>query len=547
MNLEKRALLAIVLSTAVLLLSQYFIRQFFPELSRRPPKQVAFEKKPLPAAIEEKQPERIKPVSLQEEKELSFETEEQKFVLSNIGGAVKTITLKKYFESADPAKPLLLAENIDPRTSIFALGGLEPELEGLPFRFEQKPSSILFFATTKSGLGVEREIVFGQNKYVLELRQTITNNSSQPRTLKYRITGGSGLTNLTKNDEPYIEVIRNLNGKIVPTNKKAIKNTTVWGNGQVDWVSFKNKYFSLVLKPPIAFNTVYSNRLSDNNLQTEIESAEFNIQPSSSVTHNFILYAGPNDFDIMRSLKLGFEDSLHLGFTGGIGRLLFTILSFFERIVKNWGIAILLLTITINVLLFPLTFKSLKSMKQMQALQPKIEALREAYKSNPQKLNKEIMELYRKYKINPLGGCLPILLQMPVFLALYQVLAKSIELRGAGFLWIKDLSQPDRLAKIPISLFEKGLDINILPILMAASMVVQQKLSTPSKTATKSSDQMAQQQKMMMVMMPIIFGVLFYNLPSGLVLYWFTNTILTIIEQSLFLKPHLFHVEHSQS
>jgi YidC/Oxa1 family membrane protein insertase len=168
-------------------------------------------------------------------------------------------------------------------------------------------------------------------------------------------------------------------------------------------------------------------------------------------------------------------------------------------------------------------------MKQMQALQPKIETLRAAHKDNPQKVNKETMEMYKKYKINPLGGCLPMLLQMPVFFALYQVLMKSIELRGAQFFWIKDLSQPDRLiANIP--------------------MFLQQKQSTAPKTSSAgASDQMAQQQRMMMFMMPVLFGVLFYKLPSGLVLYWLTNTILTIVEQGMFLKPHLFHVEQMES
>jgi len=152
--------------------------------------------------------------------------------------------------------------------------------------------------------------------------------------------------------------------------------------------------------------------------------------------------------------------------------------------------------------------------------------------------------MYKKYKINPMGGCLPMLLQMPVFFALYQVLMRSPELRGAPFLWMKNLSQPDRLITFKASIPFVGNDLNILPLLMAVAMFLQQKLSAPP--AASQNEQMAQQQKMMGVMMPVLFGFLFYNLPSGLVMYWLTNTILTVVEQELFLKKEMFHVEHSE-
>lgn len=545
--MEKRALLAIVLSMFILLLFPSLIGKFFPQPKEQSKPQVAAIKKDVSVTA----PQTIQPkvitveqAQLPSEKEISFETEDYKIVLSNIGGTVKSITLKKYPDSAD--KPIVLASVSDPRDAIFTITGLDPELDkGLPFSFVEKRDRVIFNAATQSGLAVEKEIVFPPGKYTLELKQTIRNNTNQPRALRYKIAGGCGITALSVSDEVYVEAVRNISGKISNVNAKSVKSATTWNGGQAYWVSLKNKYFSLILKPPVSFTNVFSKPLPNNGLVTGVESADFNIDPNSSVTQTFILYAGPNDFDKIQSLKLGLEDSLHLGFTGGIGRWLFVAMKFFESIVKNWGVAIIILTILINIVLFPLTFKSLKSMKQMQALQPRIEALRAANKGNPQKLNKEIMETYKKYKINPLGGCLPMLLQMPVFFALYQVLMRATELRGATFLWIKDLSQPDRLiASIPIFPNE----LNILPLLMAVAMFFQQKLSTPPKAASSgASDQMAQQQRMMMFMMPVLFGILFYKLPSGLVLYWFVNTILTIVEQGLFLKPHLFHVEHSES
>jgi len=539
--MEKRALLAIVISMSILLLA--------PSLLPKPKPVIV--KKDASVQLPRQIPEKIvsierapQPLKLPSEKEIIFDTDDYKAVLSNIGGVIKSITLKKHLDSS--GKPIVLANVTDPRHSIFAVTGLDPELDkGVPFEFVEKRDRIIFKADAQNGFTIEKEIVFLPGRYTVELKQTIWNNSTQPRDLSYRITGGSGITHLSPQDEIYVEVVRNISGKISNVNFKSIKAETVWNGGQVYWVSLKNKYFSLILKPPVSFGNVFSNPLSNKELETGIEITGLKIGPNSSATQDFVLYAGPNDHDKISSLKLGLEDSLHLGFTGGIGRWLFVALKFFESIVKNWGVAIIILTILINIVLFPLTFKSLKSMKQMQALQPKIEALRAAHKDNPQKVNKETMEMYKKYKINPLGGCLPMLLQMPVFFALYQVLMKSIELRGAQFFWIKDLSQPDRLiANIPMFPNE----LNILPLLMAVAMFLQQKQSTAPKTSSAgASDQMAQQQRMMMFMMPVLFGVLFYKLPSGLVLYWLTNTILTIVEQGMFLKPHLFHVEQMES
>lgn len=169
----------------------------------------------------------------------------------------------------------------------------------------------------------------------------------------------------------------------------------------------------------------------------------------------------------------------------------------------------------------------MRSMKEMQILQPKIKDLQNTYKDNSQKLNRAIMELYREHKVNPFGGCLPMLLQIPIFFALYQVLSRAIALKGARFLWIKDLSAPDRLFTLPQSLPIIGSEINILPILMMVGMFLQQKKSL-MQAATKEQ---VEQQKIMLFLFPLIFGFIFYHMPSGLVLYWFVNSTLTLIYQ----------------
>jgi YidC/Oxa1 family membrane protein insertase len=184
-------------------------------------------------------------------------------------------------------------------------------------------------------------------------------------------------------------------------------------------------------------------------------------------------------------------------------------LNFFHRYAHNYGVAIILVTVVVKILFYPLTHKSMKSMTAMQRLQPQMKTIREKYRKDPQAMNKEMMALYKKHGVNPMGGCLPILFQIPVFWALYKVLAMAIELRQAPFvLWITDLSVADPW--------------KVTPILMGVSMFAQQKM-TPTATDPR--------QAQMMLFLPVVFTFFFLNFPSGLVLYWLTNNLLTIAQQ----------------
>ena len=266
-----------------------------------------------------------------------------------------------------------------------------------------------------------------------------------------------------------------------------------------------------------------------------MKSRKQRLAPGEKIEERYVLYAGPLDEKRIEKTGMEVKGIVDYGFFGGISRVLLLTLGFFHKIVKNWGIGIILLTIAINVVMFPLTYKSFSSMQQMKKVQPHMQKLREIHKDNPQKLNKEMMELYRKYNVNPLGGCLPMLLQMPIFISLYQGLIRSVSLKGASFLWIKDLSQPDGIS-LPISLPLIGNTLNILPLIMVGVMVLQQRISQKIAPASGTTEEQIKQQKMMMMMMPIFFGFLFYRMPSGLVLYWLTNTILMTAEQSLIAK-----------
>jgi len=197
-------------------------------------------------------------------------------------------------------------------------------------------------------------------------------------------------------------------------------------------------------------------------------------------------------------------------------------LEFSHRFTGNYGIDIILLTVVIKLLFTPLTNKSFKSMREMQKLQPQMAKLREKLKDKPEEMNREIMELYRRHKVNPLGGCLPMLLQIPVFIGLYTALQNAVELRHAPFmLWMNDLAAPDRLGSIQLP-FVQHPGIPVLTLLMGVSMFVQQWM-------TPSTGDPAQQRVMMI--MPVMFTVMFVNFPAGLVLYWLVNNVLTIAQQ----------------
>jgi YidC/Oxa1 family membrane protein insertase len=222
------------------------------------------------------------------------------------------------------------------------------------------------------------------------------------------------------------------------------------------------------------------------------------------------LYLGPKEYDLLKAQGVGLEDAIDFGsWMKWLAMPLLISIKFINNYVSNYGIAIIILTILIKIIFWPLGNKSYKSMKEMQKLQPKIAELREKFKNDKTKLSQETMALYKTHKVNPVGGCLPMIIQIPVFFGLYKALMYSIELRHAPFYWwIQDLSAKD--------------PYYITPIIMGATMVIQQKMSPPM------GDPM---QAKLMMLMPVVFTFLFINFPSGLVIYWLFQNILSIGQQ----------------
>jgi YidC/Oxa1 family membrane protein insertase len=290
----------------------------------------------------------------------------------------------------------------------------------------------------------------------------------------------------------------------------------------------RDRYFCAVIEPSGSSDkySAFIHRLSPASSQVGLQAQDLVLAPGQTSEQKFRIYLGPQELQIINRVKPEWTAVVHFGTFDLISQLLLQVLEFLQRLVHNWGWAVVLLSVLVYLLLFPLSLKQMRSMKEMQALQPHIDELRKKYKDNPQRMNKEIMELYREHKVNPFGGCLPLLLQLPIFFALYQAIMRSIALKGVQFLWIKDLSEPDRLVLLPVSLPLLGNELNILPILMAIGMFIQQKVSL--RAATPAA---AEQQKMMLILMPVLFGVIFYHMPAALVLYWFVNSTLMMLYQ----------------
>jgi len=292
--------------------------------------------------------------------------------------------------------------------------------------------------------------------------------------------------------------------------------------GKVGWVGLENKYFLSALIPSLAGEAaiVEKSRFNEHKIAARIPW-------QGSGEYNFQLYLGPRKETSLKSVGVSLEKTINYGIFDPIARLIYRILMFFSQWTHNFGWAIVLLCLVVKVVFYPLTHHSFESMQKMQhdmrAVQPEMTALREKHKDSPQKLNKEIMELYRRHNINPLAscqsGCLPLLLQMPVFFALYAVLYNSIELRGTPFMgWITDLSAKD--------------PYYVLPVLMGISMFIQQKLTGMGGATGAQQDQA----KMMAWMMPLLLTWIFASLPSGVVLYWFTFNLLTSVQQLIIRK-----------
>lgn len=543
--MEKRTLVALALSFLVLGTYPLLLQKMYPDYYRRleqekksraaAPAQASTSAAAAPAAAS---PAVTAPVTgvqaaLDRQADREFSTDKLQLVYNQVDGSIRAAAFKAFahkdgkpFEffsrqtaGAGPGGVLFLnADDSYPRALSMRTEGPRVDASGSSsdgrFRFTQ----------TAEWSG-----------YSAKVRITVENATDSDQKLLYAYGLGETIPARNSIDGQYLEsnfFERRPEGEKKLVHVKETKaGKVVSSSAPVDWVSVKDRHFAIIAKP--AGEDSWTGRvrgLGDHRAQTMLVSPEIVLAPRGRLEHELTLFIGPVDLQTLSPLRL--ESIISFGKLDGIGRLLVGALELMHKIARNWGLAIILLTVGINLLLFPLTRASFLSMKRMQDLQPQMTRLREQYKNQPEKMHKEMMDLYKKHKVNPFGGCLPMLLQMPVFIALYVALSKSVILINAPFFWIDDLSTPDRVP-LPFSLPFIGSEIHLLPLIMAAGMAVQQKFT--QMPAAAQDPAIAQQQKMMAVLMPIIFCFIFYTMPSGLVLYWLTNTVLMTSYQA-FLK-----------
>lgn len=445
------------------------------------------------------------------------------FEFTNIGGSLKKLALHGTEEITED-KTLFLSRQ---GHNLFDITSKDVgDLDKRGYTLSREKGLIAYTYEEKGWVRITKGYEFFPRQDYLILTVETVNLSPEKLTFSYQIMGPSELGGQNQvAGRNFLEADVMMDDKI--WRKRGLKRP-LQEKGRLNWAALKNRYFAFIIKPFFDINS-FTAVPANSNLRLFLNRQSIRLDPGEKKADKYLFYAGPLDEKALKTLGHGMDKLIDYGFFAPVSKILLSILEFFHGLVHNWGIAIILLTITVNLILFPLTFKSFASMQQMKKIQPHLQKLKEMHKDNPQKLNKETMELYKKYNVNPLGGCLPLLLQMPIFIALYQGLIHSIRLKGAHFLWIKDLASPDAIVKMSSPLPLIGKNINLLPLLMIGAMFFQQKTSQIN-TGTEISAQQQQQQKTMMLLMPLLFGVFFYKMPSGLVLYWLTNTVLMTVE-----------------
>mgnify|MGYP003345496370 CR=1 FL=1 len=422
-------------------------------------------------------------------------------------------TTHKYFARSG----LITLNNSDlpNHTSIFKLVQSGKDGSGRPF---------MVLASERNGVKLEKTFILNPGSYVVDVGHRVTQTTANPNPLvlyteivrdgmqeqKIGPFGGAFSASTFTGPAAYTDKEKFNKLEFTAIDKNKITIPTQVPAGDPAWIAMVQHYFASAWIPGDKFaRDIYAGKIDNGLYRIGMQTPLGVVAPGSVVVEKARLFVGPQEEKVLETIAPGFELLKDYGYLTIIAKPIFWLLEKIHGFVGNWGWSIILLTILIKLVFFPLSAASYKSMARMKEVQPRLMAMKEQYKGDPQKLNQAMMEMYRKEKINPLGGCLPVLIQIPVFISLYWVLLSSVEMRGAPWiLWIHDLSVPD--------------PYYILPVIMAVSMFVQTKLNpTPPDPI----------QAKVMMYMPIVFSIMFFFFPAGLVLYWVVNNLLSIAQQ----------------
>lgn len=457
------------------------------------------------------------------------------------GAVFSSFLLHDYKETVDetsPLKELISTANTQGTLKMDLAGNSVPGLGSAVFSASVSSERVVvsdqtveipFTWVSPNGVTVEKRYTFSPDSYLIGLDMTILNESEHAIQDRGRLSLLNGIPEDT-NQYGFEGPSAMINETLEQIKIDSLEDKNIY-TGTIGWMALQDRYFmtSIIPKEPTDARmalTVIGPKL----LAARWEQPEFMIAPLQRKTVSVDLYFGPKKISILKSFDNGLEKAVNFGWFDFIARPCLWIMNTIYKAVPNYGLAIIILTILIKAILWPLGQKSYKSMAQMKRMQPLMAEIREKHKNDKRKMNEEVMALYRTYKVNPMGGCLPMVAQIPVFFAFYRMLYEAIELRHAPFMgWINDLSAPDRLFDLGVSIpfMEPPYGIPVLTIIMGGTMFLQQKMQPPMGDPTQAK---------MMMFMPIIFTVIFINFSSGLVLYWLVNNILSISQQYLISK-----------
>jgi len=535
-SMETRLVIAFVLMGLVLFVSPYFIKPAPAPKQANPPgaaKDHAAQMKseavaPKPSASSASAPAVSIPGEIkgQAEQEFVVDTKLYHIKFSNKGGVVRSWLLKQYLDHLGKPLELVNTSALDKVPAPFSISVKDDQLATV------LNYSLYAAKPTSDGLGIDYEFSDGKNvsrksfrfardSYLAQVTSEVMQNGS-PTSHLIEWRGGFGdsmiVNRLAQQHVVYYDVAP---GKLIVKTGKDAKDGPVTATGNYSFAGLDDQFFAFVFLPrdnaSIEVRTV-----KDDLTPPGKEKAEtfVGVEVGGDSINRFALFVGPKDIDLLRKVDPKLQQLIDWGWFGVIAKPLFLVLHWLnDNFIHNYGWSIVLVTILINLALLPMRFTSLKSQRKMQGLQPQIAAINAKYKGislrDPRKAeqNQEVMELYKKHGVNPMGGCLPMLVQLPVLYAIYKVLAVTIELRGAHWLWVTDLSQPETLP------------IHILPLVMIVSQFIMQRM-TPNPG-------MDPNQAKMMMFMPLMFGFFFYSIQSGLVLYWLTGNLVGILQQWL--------------
>jgi YidC/Oxa1 family membrane protein insertase len=461
--------------------------------------------------------------------------------LTNRGGGLKHWYLERYHDASQLGRPRVELTTPAPPLDValatpFHELGLG-DLSRAPYRLDRPGEYRVDFTRSAAGVVLRKRYSFDPDSYVFRLRLEVENGSSRVLEPRFEVAWPAAHRESPDFADQMLLVLNEGSVERVPVagvggagffsrlfgGGKSDGGPVLY-DGEVEWAGAQTRYFLQVLLPdvPREAQARFAPIQLGESAASEVAFRPVRVPPGQRLEKEYRVYIGPKEFDRLEALGSSLERSIDLGWSwvAPLTRAFNWLLRACYAVIPNYGVAIILITLLVRLGTAPLMAKQMRSMKRMGELQPKIKALQQQYGDDRQRQSQEMMKLYRESGVNPLGGCFPMLIQLPVFIGLFYALRSSIDLRQEPFmLWIDDLSAPESLFELP----GLGIPVRVLPLLMGASMVLQQKLTPTSMDPAQA--------RMMMTVMPVMFTVLFYQFPSGLVLYWFVSNLLGIVHQ----------------